>query len=192
MDARLSIARYLYWNFWSIKPTLISKCLLGIDTRKVKGVWGEYRNDKYICDRCNNQLIFTSRYGLTTHILIIKKGRPSYFEGYYDLCPTCRNEVIGARKYDDDMWGSNIPNRTEEISLLKKLSYKDYLQTEWWKSVRQKALKRSLFRCQLCNNPEKLNVHHRSYENIGNEKDCDLITLCQWCHAKFHDKEMYQ
>lgn len=63
-----------------------------------------------------------------------------------------------------------------------------YLQSEHWKNIRAGALERAKERCQLCNKDERLQVHHRTYENLGHEQDCDLTVLCRACHAKFHDK----
>ena len=42
--------------------------------------------------------------------------------------------------------------------------------------------------CQLCRATKKLHVHHNTYENLGNERDEDLIVLCIRCHKAFHLK----
>lgn len=78
--------------------------------------------------------------------------------------------------------------RKERIEQLKTMPYKEYLQTEEWQSIRIKALKRFGFKCHVCNSTKKLNVHHKTYENRGNENLNDLIVLCEDCHAKYHDK----
>lgn len=70
---------------------------------------------------------------------------------------------------------------------LRKLRYNAYLQTDHWKEVRDKALEYAEFACQLCNESDmKLNVHHRTYKNLGNEKPCDVTVLCEECHCNFH------
>lgn len=76
----------------------------------------------------------------------------------------------------------------DQINILKTMPYQEYLQTEHWRNKRKSALKRAKYKCQLCNNKENLQVHHNTYENRGNEKDEDLIVLCEDCHKKFHDK----
>lgn len=84
-------------------------------------------------------------------------------------------------------------NELYEIALLRlqSLPYKLYLQTEHWKHFRAEALKHEQYKCQLCNSKDKeLNVHHRSYENIGRETFNDVIVLCKDCHEKFHSKEI--
>jgi 5-methylcytosine-specific restriction endonuclease McrA len=79
--------------------------------------------------------------------------------------------------------------RSECVSALKTLPYQEYLQTKHWKELRQKMLKKAKHKCRLCHAENKtLNVHHKTYKHIGNEKLTDLIVLCQDCHAKHHDK----
>jgi hypothetical protein len=68
------------------------------------------------------------------------------------------------------------------------INYKEYLKSEEWKKKSKKALIRANFRCQLCNKKDEIHIHHRTYENLGNEKESDLIALCKGCHKKFHSK----
>jgi 5-methylcytosine-specific restriction endonuclease McrA len=69
-----------------------------------------------------------------------------------------------------------------------KMPYKEYLQTEHWINLREQALRKAKYKCELCNSKENLNVHHKTYDNKGNEPLSDLIVLCNNCHAKFHNK----
>lgn len=76
---------------------------------------------------------------------------------------------------------------------INKLSYSDFLKTEYWKGIRHYKLYNANYKCALCNSKEKLNVHHKTYEHHGLEHikkyaDEDLIVLCNDCHEKFHDK----
>lgn len=66
--------------------------------------------------------------------------------------------------------------------------YKEYLQSEHWRYVRARALDRANHKCQLCCNEADLQVHHNNYDNLGDEKDSDVVTLCGACHSKFHDE----
>lgn len=65
--------------------------------------------------------------------------------------------------------------------------YRAYLLTPHWTQIRNEAVSRTRGRCQLCNSPTKINVHHRTYERIGSELPEDLTVLCQRCHQYFHD-----
>lgn len=65
--------------------------------------------------------------------------------------------------------------------------YRDtYLNSPHWRKKKNAALDYAKRLCQLCNNAWLLDVHHRTYENLGCENVRDLIVLCTTCHDKFH------
>jgi hypothetical protein len=69
-----------------------------------------------------------------------------------------------------------------------RIDYKTYLQSDAWKSRADAAKRRAGYRCQLCNRSRTqviLNVHHRTYERLGNEQPDDLTVLCEDCHATY-------
>lgn len=72
-------------------------------------------------------------------------------------------------------------------SASRKEAYHAYLQSADWKRKRIAAIERAGDRCQVCNSPKKLHVHHRTYERVGHEAPGDLTVLCKKCHALFHD-----
>lgn len=53
--------------------------------------------------------------------------------------------------------------------------------------VRMTVLQRDNYKCVLCDSKKNIQVHHKNYNNIGNEKATDLITLCYNCHLKYHN-----
>jgi len=61
------------------------------------------------------------------------------------------------------------------------MNYKQYLKTSEWKKLRQQVLDRDKC-CQTCVLIQNLEVHHKHYKTLGNEKLDDLITLCKECH----------
>jgi hypothetical protein len=71
---------------------------------------------------------------------------------------------------------------------LRSMPYEEFLKTQHWLRLRSAALVRADHRCQLCYGEDRLEVHHRTYERRGTERDSDVIVLCRTCHAKFHDK----
>ena len=81
-----------------------------------------------------------------------------------------------------------------DIARLRSLSYGDYLRSAWWRCRRYEALDWADWRCQDCGQRGVkdpygvygLEVHHRSYENLGCEKAEDLVVLCRGCHRKAH------
>jgi hypothetical protein len=68
-------------------------------------------------------------------------------------------------------------------------TYEAYMQSAWWRGNRNSALKRAGFKCQRCGSKNGLEVHHKTYERMGNEWDADLEALCRDCHSKHHVEE---
>ena len=83
---------------------------------------------------------------------------------------------------------------------MNKESYRAYLKSDKWKAKRQAVFDRALKNansdnrfgvCEKCGyKPWKpcLQVHHLSYEHIGNERLEELIQLCPNCHKKMHQE----
>lgn len=85
--------------------------------------------------------------------------------------------------------------RTEEFEVFEASerasdSYPEFLDSEWWKTVRDYVREIRGHRCELCASPNRLHVHHKTYKHHGAEHRHldDLILLCSDCHAKFHNK----
>lgn len=74
----------------------------------------------------------------------------------------------------------------ESVEYLKSLPYSQYLQSQWWASRRRRAVRTVGFRCERCGFRHELEVHHKSYENLGDERDTDLEVLCARCHNDEH------
>lgn len=68
-----------------------------------------------------------------------------------------------------------------------RVSYDEYLATRHWAKCRRLALGRAGHRCQVCAHVDRLQVHHNSYDRIGEEKPEDLFVLCGQDHAIFHE-----
>lgn len=69
------------------------------------------------------------------------------------------------------------------------VDYYEYIKSEKWKAIADMAKDRADGKCQICNSPENLNTHHRTYERLGKELDGDLIVLCQKCHKLFEENK---
>lgn len=64
------------------------------------------------------------------------------------------------------------------------MNYSEYISSVKWKATRKRILERDNNHCMLCHSEERLEVHHNSYENLFNESDDDLVTLCRECHER--------
>ncbi|MEH2346947.1 MAG: replicative DNA helicase [Nostoc sp.] len=69
------------------------------------------------------------------------------------------------------------------------LNYYEYIDSLDWQEVRKLALQRSGRKCQICGAVNDLDVHHNSYDNLGNEREHleDLVVLCSEHHQLYHD-----
>ena len=65
------------------------------------------------------------------------------------------------------------------------IRYEDYLNSEQWK-IRAAQERKLNPNCSLCNRKGLLHVHHRTYVRLGNERQGDLVVLCDDCHSLFH------
>jgi 5-methylcytosine-specific restriction endonuclease McrA len=65
-----------------------------------------------------------------------------------------------------------------------------YLVSPHWLNLRESILKRDQYRCRTCNcsgtrtNP--LHAHHNCYDDLWNENEINLVTLCNRCHKAIH------
>jgi hypothetical protein len=64
-----------------------------------------------------------------------------------------------------------------------------YYSSVAWHSLREACLARDGYRCRLCNCPDALQAHHRTYERFGREALNDLTTLCASCHDVVTDHQ---
>lgn len=85
----------------------------------------------------------------------------------------------------------------ESTTSYEDLSYEDLLKTEEWREKRQKILNRDNNKCVYCGKMHNLQVHHKYYSKYPNGfrvypwnyPDDALITLCDECHKKVHNKK---
>ena len=98
---------------------------------------------------------------------------------------------------DDDDDSGDLTQSTEQerrqerhASIMRSMDYADFLKTPYWHLIRKVVLERNGYKCTLCRGKSNLQVHHTTYENQGREHEHleDLTTLCNYCHARFHDK----
>lgn len=70
-----------------------------------------------------------------------------------------------------------------------KERYREYLNSNEWKKLKRKVIARDNGICCGCGEKRTLDVHHLTYDRVGNELMTDLISLCSVCHARVHGDE---
>jgi 5-methylcytosine-specific restriction enzyme A len=70
---------------------------------------------------------------------------------------------------------------------MKKRSSRTRLETESYEALRRAVLQRDGWRCQICGEMTKLEVHHQRFRaHLGQDEEGNLITLCRRCHSARH------
>jgi phage terminase large subunit GpA-like protein len=69
----------------------------------------------------------------------------------------------------------------------QQINYYSYIKSPEWYKRRYGALMRAGRKCQVCGSQQSLQIHHNSYQHLGNEPASDLICLCEQCHRLFHE-----
>jgi len=68
--------------------------------------------------------------------------------------------------------------------------YDDYIQSDEWDIRRKERLAIDEYTCQDCGvTGVSLDVHHLTYDRLGNEPMYDLLSLCRQCHNIEHGLE---
>lgn len=89
------------------------------------------------------------------------------------------------------------PKENETMNIKSHGSYGALLFHPNWKTRRKEILNRDMHRCVHCHSNTDLQVHHRQYHFIAEQKkfrlpwdypDRLLITLCESCHNAGHRK----
>lgn len=126
----------------------------------------------------------TSCGGDVTHIVSSSSGFKQWIN---DIVPVAECDDCTARSRQ--LSAVQLRNWQLRKEHLARMPYKEYLKTPEWQERRRKAVRTAKNACQLCNTSGViLDVHHRTYENRGNERFADLIVLCRACHSKHHGK----
>ncbi|MBU5323600.1 MAG: hypothetical protein SO136_07015 [Sarcina ventriculi] len=67
--------------------------------------------------------------------------------------------------------------------------YENYIHSSKWRRRRARALMLGNYKCAKCGARNKLQVHHLSYQHLGDELDYELMVLCHSCHQKVHGRK---
>jgi 5-methylcytosine-specific restriction endonuclease McrA len=82
-------------------------------------------------------------------------------------------------------WRSIEEHRTQNKHKWRAM-YDSYMLSREWSEKRRAVIARDNGVCQRCEDAAIEQVHHLTYERIGNERLDDLIGLCAACHAIAH------
>lgn len=71
----------------------------------------------------------------------------------------------------------------------EKVDYGSYMRSQQWSNVKRRYWRSKLPKvCYVCEKDDgrKLDLHHRTYANFGNERLIDLVPVHRQCHEFIH------
>jgi|SRR5215203_861333 len=174
----------LLWHWSDIEPSWIAEALF-LDLRQVCEI-AEAQPLKYFnCLDCGSQIEIINRHHLMRldrSLRAISRGEVQRHLGDL-LCIACAEQRVETEEERQQVRDLRHQVYVDE---LRKMPYAERLVTREWQVIRNRMLRRAGYRCQLCESRDRLNVHHRTYANFGDERLEDLIVLCRSCHMHFH------
>lgn len=156
------LIHHLYWH-----QNMSAKEVSDLTGQNVKTIW-KLAGPTFVsnnCDTCQQNFV----------IKVESKNQKME-----TTCNTCKYNAYQQKrtKVLTKYLGNTVPK-----------DYNKYLRSKHWKQTRKSALDRAEYQCQLCACKDAvLEVHHNNYNNLGKEKNKDLVVLCRPCHRKFHTK----
>jgi 5-methylcytosine-specific restriction endonuclease McrA len=73
----------------------------------------------------------------------------------------------------------------------RRARYHEYLQSPEWRAKRDLVIRHADGLCQGCGIQPAEQVHHLTYQNIGNEFLWELRAVCRECHARVHEGDWH-
>lgn len=76
-------------------------------------------------------------------------------------------------------------------------TYGEYLKSKHWEIIKERFYNKKILNneriiCSCCEIPDKtLNLHHLTYENLGEENLDELSLLCTDCHTELHEERYF-
>lgn len=63
-------------------------------------------------------------------------------------------------------------------------AYGNYLVSQEWRTKRDAVMRRANRFCEACAEQPATQVHHKTYEHVGEEPLFDLVAICEPCHDR--------
>jgi 5-methylcytosine-specific restriction endonuclease McrA len=70
--------------------------------------------------------------------------------------------------------------------------YNDHLASDRWRELRRLVMARCHGTCEGCGERPAVQIHHLTYERLGNEMLFDLVAVCMTCHETIHNRPIGQ
>lgn len=96
------------------------------------------------------------------------------------------NQRLASQAVSNRQKAEDIAAQAQRTLEARKQQYAEYLKSERWRQKRRQVIDYQKGTCRGCLSAPIEEVHHLSYDNIGDELLFQLVGLCRPCHAKAH------
>ena len=76
-----------------------------------------------------------------------------------------------------------IPDLSEPENPRQTSAYRSYMASDAWRQKKVDIINKRGRICEHCGTAGHVELHHKTYDRLGNEADEDLELLCKNCHA---------
>lgn len=93
------------------------------------------------------------------------------------------------KQWWDNQWSDYTARRNEKAAAETAefwAWYDDYLNSGAWKERRRLVMARADGQCEGCGLTRATQVHHLTYQRVGDEMLFDLVAVCDACHESLH------
>lgn len=113
-------------------------------------------------------------------------------------CRTCQTsaEAERARAERHRHWETANAQRQAEAKAAQEAvsaewwaKYNAYLRTEKWRSKADAVLRRANRMCEACGVSTATQVHHTTYDHVGDEPLWELRAVCRPCHERITKRD---
>lgn len=146
---------------------------------------GKMTHKEYLISICKNHKLTLTKHYTSNNSLRLN-----------NQCLVCGYKESNAIKFNKSINIDNLPftdmykwelfnNKAINMQLEKTEIYHNYINSEKWKLKRNEVIKDYNGLCFYCFD-KGTDVHHKHYDNFGNEPLSDLVLLCRKCHEQEH------
>jgi len=185
---RAALASVLYWHAPDVPVWIIGESL-SLEPERVRSLAEDNPTAIVRCLDCDQPIRPQGRHHFQEMLNAAEEFNkdPQLLRSYLYTGLHCEDCTLEREDRWGEEWARQERECQERLLELRTMPYEEYLRTPEWRRRKERKLDQADHRCQFCNRHQRfLNVHHRTYENLGEELDGDLIVLSRACHSTFH------
>lgn len=151
------------------------------------------------CDRCNHDILMLTRRvisgGSVQYVYQCQVcGKPKQPIAKHKAMEIASDSEIAEFNPDLEREYYSAKERKAQTEAEQRRSeffawYDEYLKSPEWRQKRELVFRRAGGVCEGCGIAPATEVHHQTYDHVGEEFLWELVAICNPCHTRFHAPE---